>query len=118
MAGALRIHPTELTRQHWSPQDPAGADRQAELDAIETALEGYELGVDPEVPVRPWPQIQADLDRLVHLMDHTVDYAAISGLAPMLIGELQAAYVQLPRHRRQVLLGVCRGYPGLCHWRA
>lgn len=27
--------------------------------AIETALERYELGTDPEVTVRAWPEIQA-----------------------------------------------------------
>jgi transcriptional regulator with XRE-family HTH domain len=106
MASALRVHPSELTGLPWTPQDPAGANTQAGLDAIGTALERYELGVDPEVAVRSWPQIQADLDRLVHLHHHTVDYAAIGGLAPMLIGELQAAYVRLPLHRRQVLLGL------------
>jgi hypothetical protein len=33
--------------------------------AIETALERYELGVDPEVTVRAWPDIADDLERLV-----------------------------------------------------
>jgi transcriptional regulator with XRE-family HTH domain len=67
MADALRVHPTELTGQPWTSQDPADADVQAGLLAIDTALERYELGVDPGVPVRAWPQIQADLDRLVYL---------------------------------------------------
>jgi transcriptional regulator with XRE-family HTH domain len=58
MAGALRVHPTELTGQPWAPRDAVGAEAQAGLLAIEIALERYELGVDPEVPVRPWPQIQ------------------------------------------------------------
>jgi transcriptional regulator with XRE-family HTH domain len=52
MASALRVHPTELTGQPSTP-DPASADTQAGLLAIDTALERYELGVDPEVPVRP-----------------------------------------------------------------
>jgi hypothetical protein len=69
--------------------------------AIDTALERYELGIDPEVPVRDWPQIQADLDWLVHLRHHVVDYAVQGELASTLIGELQGAYVQLPQHRRR-----------------
>ncbi|MGH4006171.1 MAG: helix-turn-helix domain-containing protein, partial [Pseudonocardiaceae bacterium] len=65
MASSLRVHPTDLTGQPWATRDPAGADAQAALDAIETALESYTLGVDPEVPVRPWPQLADDLKRLV-----------------------------------------------------
>jgi transcriptional regulator with XRE-family HTH domain len=106
MASALRVHPTELTGQPWTSQNPAGADAQAGLLAIETALERYELGVDPEVTVRPWPQIQADIDRLVQLHHHVVDYAMQGELAPALIGELQGAYLRLPQQRREVLLGL------------
>jgi transcriptional regulator with XRE-family HTH domain len=106
MAGALRVHPAELTGQPWTPQDRAGADGPGGLLAIETALERYELGVDPEVSVRPWPQIQVDLDRLVRLHHHVVDYSAAGELASALIGELQGAYVRLPRWRREVLLGL------------
>jgi transcriptional regulator with XRE-family HTH domain len=106
MASALRVHPAELTGQPWAQQDPAAADAQAGLVAIETALERYELGVDPEIPVRPWPQIQADLDRLVRLHHHVVDYTAQGELTPTLIAELQGAYVRLPQRRREVLLGL------------
>jgi transcriptional regulator with XRE-family HTH domain len=106
MASALRVHPAELTGQPWAQQDPAAADAQAGLAAIETALERYELGVDPEVPVRLWPQIQADLDRLVRLHHHVVDYTAQGELTPTLIAELQGAYVRLPQRRREVLLGL------------
>jgi transcriptional regulator with XRE-family HTH domain len=76
MADALRVHPTELTEQPWAPADPVGAEAQAGLDAIETALECYQLGTDPEVPVRPWPQIADDLERLATTMTWTGDYAA------------------------------------------
>ena len=106
MASALRVHPAELTGQPWAPRDAVGAEAQAGLLAIDTALERYELGMDPGVPVRAWLRIQADIDRLVHLHHHVVDYAAAGALASVLIGELQGAYVRLPRHRREVLLGL------------
>jgi transcriptional regulator with XRE-family HTH domain len=106
MAGALRVHPSELTGQPWTTQDAAGAEAHTGLTGIEIALERYELGVDPEVPVRAWPQIQADIDRLRRLHHHVVDYAAAGELASALIGELQAAYVRLPQRRREVLLGL------------
>jgi transcriptional regulator with XRE-family HTH domain len=112
MASALRVHPTELTGQPWAPRDAVGAEAQAGLLAIDTALERYELGVDPEVPVRPWPQIQADLDRLVHVRHHVVDYAVQGELASALIGELQGAYVRLPQRRREALHGLITAYYG------
>jgi transcriptional regulator with XRE-family HTH domain len=110
MAGALRVHPSELTEQPWTRQDAAGAEAHAGLTGIEIALERYELGVDPEVPVRAWPQIQADIDRLVWLHHHVVDYAAAGELAAVLIGELQGAYVRLPQWRREVLLGLMQAH--------
>ena len=104
------MHPTELTGQPWTSQDPAGADAQAGLMGIETALERYELGVDPELPVRPWPQIADDLERLVTTMTWVGDYAAQGELAPVLLGELHGAYARLPQRRREVLLGLMRAY--------
>ena len=107
---ALRVHPTELSGQPWiTPRDAAGAEAHAGLMAIETALERYELGTDPELPVRDWPQIQADLDRLEKLR-RTADYASQGELAPALIGELHGAYVRLPQRRREVLLGLMMAY--------
>jgi transcriptional regulator with XRE-family HTH domain len=106
MAGALRVHPSELTGQPWTRRDVVSAGADAVLTGIEIALERYELGVDPEVPVRVWPQIQADIDRLVRLHHHVVDYTATGELASTLIGELHGAYVRLPQRRREVLLGL------------
>ncbi|MFN2535454.1 MAG: helix-turn-helix domain-containing protein [Pseudonocardiaceae bacterium] len=106
MASALRVHPVELTEQPWALQEPGGMQALDGLDGIETALERYQLGVDPEVPVRSWPLIQADLDRLDYLHHYAVDYAAVAELTPVLLGELQAAYGHLPDRRREVLLGL------------
>jgi transcriptional regulator with XRE-family HTH domain len=110
MANALRVSPTDLTGQPWMPQDPVSAEAHAGLVAIETALERYELGVDPELPVRPWPEIAEDLGRLVQLMHWTADYAAQGALTPALLGELHAAFVRMPEHRREVLLGLIKAY--------
>ena len=106
MAGALRVHPSELTGQPWTMRDAAGAEAHTGLKGIEIALERYELGIDPEVPVRAWPQIQADIDQLVRLHHHVVDYTATGELAVALIGELQSAYLRLPQQRREILLGL------------
>ncbi|MGH3884838.1 MAG: helix-turn-helix domain-containing protein [Pseudonocardiaceae bacterium] len=110
MASSLRVHPTDLTGQPWATRDPAGADAQAALDAIETALESYTLGVDPEVPVRPWPQLADDLKRLVTTMTWAGDYTAQGELAPVLIAELHGAYARMPHRRAQVLLGLMGAY--------
>jgi hypothetical protein len=110
MASALRVHPAELAGQPWTPADPVGADAQAGLDAIETALEHYELGTDPGLSVRAWPQIQADLARLVTITHATSDHAAMGQLASVLLGELHGGYVRIPRQRREVLLGLMMAY--------
>jgi transcriptional regulator with XRE-family HTH domain len=110
MASALRVHPAELTGQPWTPRDAVGAEAQAGLTAIETALERYALGVDPEVILRPWPQLADDLERLVTTMEWTGDYAAQSALAPVLIGELHGAYVRLPHRRPEVLVALMKTY--------
>jgi len=49
MAGALRVHPSELTGQPWTTQDTAGAQAHTGLKSIEIALERYELGTDPDL---------------------------------------------------------------------
>lgn len=110
MAHALRVHPTALTGQPWTAQDRVGADAQNALLAIDTALERYEVGVDPEVPMRPWPQIQVDLDRLVEITHWTSDHPAMGELAAILIRELHSAYLAMPQRRREVLLGLMTAY--------
>ncbi|MGH3770605.1 MAG: helix-turn-helix domain-containing protein [Pseudonocardiaceae bacterium] len=116
MATVLRVHPTELTGQPWAPRDAVGAEAHAGLMVIETALERYELGSDPELPVRAWPEIQADLDRLGKL-NRTVDHAAQGELASALIGELHGAYLRLPQLHREVLLGLIDAY-SIAMWTA
>ncbi len=110
IASVLRVHQSELTGQPWMPQDPVGAQAHAGLIAIEGALERYDLGVDPEVPVRAWPQIAEDLDRLVKIAYWTSDYAAQGKLTPVLLGELHGAYVRLLRQRPEVLVGLMTAY--------
>jgi transcriptional regulator with XRE-family HTH domain len=110
MAGVLRVHPSELTGQPWAPRDLVSSEAHAGLIAMETALERYDLGVDPEVPVRDWPGIATDLENLVKLMHWSADYAGQGELTPGLLGELHGAYVRLPQHRREVLLGLITAY--------
>jgi transcriptional regulator with XRE-family HTH domain len=110
MASALRVHPTELTGQPWTPHDADDADAHAGLMAIEIALERYELGTEPEVPARAWPQIQTDLDRLIKITHWTSDHAVMGELAPAVIGELHGAYLRLPQQRREILLGLMNAY--------
>jgi transcriptional regulator with XRE-family HTH domain len=110
MAAVLRVHPSELTGQPWAPRDALSSEAHAGLIAMESALERYDLGVDPEVPVRDWPQIATDLTRLAELVHCSADYAGQGQLTPGLLGELHGAYVRLPQHRREVLLGLITAY--------
>jgi hypothetical protein len=114
LASSVLIPPIELTGQpSWAPRGVAGGGTPAGLMALETALESYDLGVDPELPVRAWPAIAADLERLARVTTWRVDYAAISTLAPALLGELHGAYVRLPQHRSAVLVGLMSAYSSL-----
>jgi hypothetical protein len=61
---------------------------------------------DREVTARAWPQIQADLDRLIKIAHWTSDQAAMGELASAVTGELHGAYLRLPQQRREVLLGL------------
>ncbi|WP_312864046.1 helix-turn-helix domain-containing protein [Saccharopolyspora phatthalungensis] len=114
LANTLRVSPTELTGKPWAPTDPVGADAHAALAAIETALEEYELGIDPGVAIRPWPELAADVERLCDLQHVHADYAAQGQLAPVLLGELHATYVRDPQHRRDALLGLVHCYSSAC----
>ena len=95
MAGALRVHPSELTEQPWTRQDVVSAETHAGLTAIETALERYKLGVDPDVPARAWPQIADDFTRLVTTMRWTADYTAQCELGA---GGARGAARRVPAH--------------------
>jgi transcriptional regulator with XRE-family HTH domain len=110
MASVLRVHPIELTGQPWAPPDVVSSEAHAGLIGMEIALERYDLGVDPEVPVRDWPGISGDLENLAKLLHWSADYAALGELTPALLGELHGAYVRLPQHRREVLIGLITAY--------
>ncbi len=110
MAGSLQVHPSELTEQPWTPQGPVSDQAQTALTAINTALERYKLGADPEVPVRAWPQIADDLDQLAKITYWTSDYAAQGELTPVLLGELHGAYARMPHQRPEVLVGLMTAY--------
>ena len=110
MAGALRVHPSELTEQPWTRQDVVSTETHAGLTAIETALERYKLGVDPDVPARAWPQIADDFTRLVTTMRWTADYTAQCELVPVVLGELHGAYLRMPHQRPEALVGLMRAY--------
>jgi transcriptional regulator with XRE-family HTH domain len=114
LAVALRVAPMDLTDRPETASDAVSAAAHATLVEIEAALDRYELGADPEVPVREWPAIAADVRRLVELMHLSSDYAAQGELVPGLLGELHAAYLREPQHRAQVLLGLVHCYSSVC----
>ncbi|WP_051133623.1 helix-turn-helix domain-containing protein [Nocardia paucivorans] len=107
LARALQVSPAEFHTAPWagSPPDATEAARRG-LAAVEYALDAHELGDDPECPVRDWPQIAADLDRLAHLTYGTSDYAEQIELVPRLLAELHAVHARVPTRRRDALVGL------------
>ncbi|MGH3946041.1 MAG: helix-turn-helix domain-containing protein [Pseudonocardiaceae bacterium] len=83
MAGALRVHLTELTGQPYTLADPTTSQAHAVVAALEGALNDYDLGERPEdIRPRPWEAIAADLDRLNRDLWPRADYSAQGTLLP------------------------------------
>jgi transcriptional regulator with XRE-family HTH domain len=114
LARALRVSPTELTGKPYAPSNAAGQEADAALLAIETALECLELGTDPEVPSRPWPELAVDITRIRDLRHVNGDYAGLGAAVPPLAAELHGTYVRDQRHRRGALLGLIHCYYAMC----
>lgn len=110
LAWGLRVAPSEFTGRPWERARPTDSAAHAGLVAVEAALDAFELGEDPGVPVREWPEVQADVERLRDLQHLYADYAAQGELAPRLLAELHAAYVRHPEHRREALEGLITAY--------
>lgn len=109
LATALRVSPSELTGQHLDMSDPVTSDAHAAIAGIETALEVYELGVDPEVPPRPWHEVADDVRQSENLRNQS-DYAAHGAILPGLIADLHATYVHDPQRRREALAALILTY--------
>ncbi|WP_157777958.1 helix-turn-helix domain-containing protein [Nocardia terpenica] len=106
LASALRVAPQELTGQPFVPADPLTGEAHAAIAAVETALETYDLGEDPGVGVRPWPEVAAGVANL----RGKGDYAATGRALPGVLGELHAYYVRAPERRREVLVALIYAY--------
>lgn len=107
---ALRVSPDELTGQPYAPADPLSAEAHAGIAAVEAALDAYDLGVDPDVTPRPWPELAAAVDQLNDVLRAEADYASLGAVIPGLLAELHATYVHDPQHRRNALIGLVYAY--------
>ncbi|MEU2172631.1 helix-turn-helix transcriptional regulator [Nocardia sp. NPDC019219] len=112
LARALRVAPSEFNGRPWEMTDGPSSESHATLVAFENALEVCELGEDSGVPVRPWPEVAADLQRVFEHRQ-AADYAAQGNLTPRLLAELHAAYVRHPELRQQILVGLITCYDAM-----
>ncbi|TCO57102.1 helix-turn-helix domain-containing protein [Actinocrispum wychmicini] len=111
LARALQVSPTDLTGKPWEQStDQAEGQAHASLVAIAAAMDAYELGDDSGEQAREWPQVAADVRRLVEAQQIRADYAEMGGLIPQLLSELHTLYVRDPVHRREILLALVRCY--------
>ena len=98
--------------RHWR-----GMNLEVALAAVETALDAYDLGTDPEVDPRPWPVLDAAVRHLYEVEWAEADFAAQGRILPGLLAELHATYVRDPEHRRDALEGLVYAYrsvAGVC----
>lgn len=110
IANALRVSPTELTGTPYAPVDPLNSETHAALLAVETALETYDLGTDPEVAARPWPEIATAVAHLNEVLRPEADYVAQSETVPGLLADLHATFTHDPEHRADALIGLIYTY--------
>ncbi|MBB5159571.1 transcriptional regulator with XRE-family HTH domain [Saccharopolyspora phatthalungensis] len=110
LADALRVAPSELTGQPYVTNDPLTSEIHAALSGVESALEVYELGVDPGVKPRPWSELSSAVQHLTGTLRGDANYAEQGAVLPDLLGELHTAYVHDPQHRREVLIALVYSY--------
>lgn len=111
LARALRVAPEEFypAAGQAGSQAESNESAHAGVVAIERALDVYELGEDPDGPLRGWPAIAADQKHLADLLQRA-DYAEQARVVPQLLAELHAVYARSPEHRRDALLGLITCY--------
>ncbi|WP_024802134.1 helix-turn-helix domain-containing protein [Nocardia sp. BMG51109] len=110
LATALRVAPQELTGRPFPPTDPLTNEAHAAITGVEAALETYDLGEDPGVAVRPWPDVAEAVSTLTEQLRENADYAAMGHVLPGLLGELHAHYARDPERRRDVLVALIYAY--------
>lgn len=110
LANALQVSPEELTGQPYQSGDTLSQEAHAGIAAVEAALDAYDLGTDPEVPYRPWPELSLAVEQLNTVVREDADYAGLGAIIPSLLAELHAAYTHDPAHRREILVGLVYAY--------
>lgn len=110
LANALQVSPEELTGQPYQGADSLSRQAHAGIAAVEAALDAYDLGTDPDVPFRPWPELALAVEQLNTVLREDADYAGLGAAIPGLLAELHAAYVHDHTHRREALVGLIYAY--------
>ena len=110
LANALHVAPSELAEQAFPSADKLTSDAHAGIAAVETALSDYELGESTDRAVRPWAQVQQQLNELNEKLRPKADYAAQGVVVPELIADLHTSYNDDPANRREALEGLMQVY--------
>jgi transcriptional regulator with XRE-family HTH domain len=104
LAEALRVSPGELTDKPWEYSDSGPDEKeQPAFVTVAEALDMYELGEDPGVAPRAWPEVETDVGRLLDMAHVQANFADAAELIPSLLGDLHAAYIHNPKQRARVL---------------
>lgn len=117
LARALRVSPAELTGGPFTPVSSVDNVAHAGIVALETALDTYDLGVDPGGTPRPWPELARAVRDLYDVHWPAADFAAQGRALPRLLADLHATYVRDADHRSQALVGLIYAYrsaAGVC----
>lgn len=110
LARALQVSPGELTGKPYAPTNAADSEARATLAGLETALDAFDLGTDPGVNPRPWPDLERAVRHMNEVLRAADDYATRGATVPGLLAELHATYVRRPELRQQVLVSLVYAY--------
>jgi transcriptional regulator with XRE-family HTH domain len=110
LANALRVSPTDLDGRPHSPISPTSTAAYAALDGIEAVLTEWWPGEVPDdQPARPWTQVAAELENLIHNLRPRADFEKQGAILPRLLHDL-LIYAADDEHRADALIGLITVY--------
>jgi transcriptional regulator with XRE-family HTH domain len=106
LAQTLKVAPSELLAEPFPGGDPISREAHGHVEDISTVLAHNRLGYPYREEVRPWPEIQADLNNFLQQLVPVCDYVQQAAILPNLIEDLYVTHAMNSAHRRDALIGL------------
>lgn len=106
IANALQVAPSELLSEPFPAVDPVSREAHAAIEEIGTVLAHNRLGHPFREQARPWPELQAELQRFLGELVPACNYVQQALILPALLEDLYVTHASDPAHRRDSLIGL------------